>query len=79
MKLFFEQEKNEVSEEEEECKIEPTPTPTNIQESNETNNGLRRSIRAKRKKVSELDNYRIVHRTNMITYQERLKRYKQKN
>ena len=53
--------------------------PPKSQVLNEMNSGLRRSIRTKRKKVSELDNYKIVHRTNMITYQERLKRYKQKN
>ena len=70
--------KSEASEDEEETKIE-NQTPTKIQISNETNSGLRRSTRTKRKKVSELDNYRIVHRTNMITYQEILKRHKQKN
>ena len=37
------------------------------------------AIEPKEKKVSDLDNYRIVHHTNMITYQERLKQYKQKN
>jgi len=79
MKLFFGQEKNEVSEDEEVSKIEPIQIPKNIQLPNETNNRLRRSSRTKRKKVSDLDNYKIVHRTNMITYQERLKRYKQKN
>ena len=38
MNLFFEQEKNEVSEDEEETKIE-NQTPTKIQVSNETNSG----------------------------------------
>ena len=50
MKLFFAQEQDEVSEDEEVSKIEPIQIPTNIQLPNETNNGLRRSNRTKRKK-----------------------------
>ena len=78
MKLFFAKEQNEVSEDEEVSIIEPIQTPTNIQLPNESNKGIRRSSRTKQKNVSDLDNYKIVHRSNMITYQERLKRYKQK-
>ena len=78
MNAFITQEKGEVNEEENEEKNE-SQTPPKIHVLNEANSGLRRSTRNKRKKVSELDNYKIVHRTNMITYQERLKRYKQKN
>ena len=76
MNAFITQRKHEVNKEtnEEENEIQTLPK---IQTSQE-NSGLRRSIRNKRKKVSDLDNYKIVHRTNMITYQERLKRYKQK-
>ena len=79
MKLFFMNEQNEAIEEEEIPIIEPIQIPTNTQLPNKSSNGLRRSSRTKRKTVSDLDNYKIVHRANMITYQERSKRHKQKN
>ena len=79
MTLFFTKEQNEKNENEDTPIIEPSPPPTNTQVPDESNKGLRRSSRSKQKIVSDLDNYKIVHRSNMITYKQRLKRYKQKN
>ena len=79
MTLYFTKEQNEENENEDTLKTEPAPPPTNTQLPDESNKGLRRSSRSKRKIVSDLDNYKIVHRSNMITYQQLLKRYKQKN
>ena len=79
MTLYFNKEQNEENENEDSLITEPAPLPTNTQLPDESNKGLRRSSRSKRKIVSDLDNYKIVHRSNMITYKQRLKRYKQKN
>ena len=49
MNLFIAQEKNEVSEDEDETKNE-NQIPPKIRVLNETNSGLRRSTRTKRKK-----------------------------